>query len=627
MRRGRTGIAQPASRRARWPRCPGRPRSRASWRSRSTRGALRAPGGRLRGARRASATTARRSTLTGALAHVHEGETRRRRGRLAHATPSTAASSTVERVRSREPSSDAALLRATCSRSSTSGLRGAAWLLDRHGAEACSTTSTATRARALREVPGHRRAADRRRRCARGRSSGARARCGCSSTSHGVPAAAAARIDRALGPDAIEHAAGRPVRDDRGRRDRLRDRRRARPRARHAARRARAASTPGCSTRCAPGRGRRPLPPAARRARASARGGCSGADADDRIDELAALGRARRRTARRVSDPAMDAIERRLARSVRELADVAAGAAPARARQPSARRAATSSRPTPSGRPSTTGARAPAVDPHRRAGHRQDGDDARARRPAARPEARPCGCARRPARRRGGSAEAHGRGGDDDPPAARVGRPGEGFARGPDDPIPGRDVLVVDEASMLSRPPRRRAARRRRPAHARAARRRRRPARRRSAPGRVLEDLIESGAVPTVRLTEIFRQAARSLIVRAAHAINARRAAADRRRRGRHPRLLLPRARRAAPAIFEEVVSLAVRRLPGALRARPRARVLVLSPMHRARSASTRFNAELRARLNPDGAPIPGTAVPRRRPRRPDAATTTSTSS
>ena len=27
--------------------------------------------------------------------------------------------------------------------------------------------------------------------------------------------------------------------------------------------------------------------------------------------------------------------------------------------------------------------------------------------------------------------------------------PGEGFARGPDDPIPGTDVLIVDEASML----------------------------------------------------------------------------------------------------------------------------------------------------------------------------------
>jgi exodeoxyribonuclease V alpha subunit len=40
-------------------------------------------------------------------------------------------------------------------------------------------------------------------------------------------------------------------------------------------------------------------------------------------------------------------------------------------------------------------------------------------------------------------------------------------------------------------------------------------------PGRVLRDVIESNAVPTVRLTEIFRQAAESLIVTNAHRIHA----------------------------------------------------------------------------------------------------------
>jgi exodeoxyribonuclease V alpha subunit len=39
-------------------------------------------------------------------------------------------------------------------------------------------------------------------------------------------------------------------------------------------------------------------------------------------------------------------------------------------------------------------------------------------------------------------------------------------------------------------------------------------------PGRVLRDIIDSGAVPTVRLTEIFRQAAASLIVTNAHRIH-----------------------------------------------------------------------------------------------------------
>src|SRR5690606_37842525 len=39
-------------------------------------------------------------------------------------------------------------------------------------------------------------------------------------------------------------------------------------------------------------------------------------------------------------------------------------------------------------------------------------------------------------------------------------------------------------------------------------------------PGAVLADLIESGAARVVRLTEVFRQAAASRIVTAAHAIN-----------------------------------------------------------------------------------------------------------
>ena len=39
-------------------------------------------------------------------------------------------------------------------------------------------------------------------------------------------------------------------------------------------------------------------------------------------------------------------------------------------------------------------------------------------------------------------------------------------------------------------------------------------------PGQVLADIIASGAVPVVRLTEVFRQAARSRIVTTAHGIN-----------------------------------------------------------------------------------------------------------
>src|SRR4029079_18971071 len=39
-------------------------------------------------------------------------------------------------------------------------------------------------------------------------------------------------------------------------------------------------------------------------------------------------------------------------------------------------------------------------------------------------------------------------------------------------------------------------------------------------PGQVLADIITSGAVPVVRLTEVFRQAAQSRIITTAHKIN-----------------------------------------------------------------------------------------------------------
>jgi exodeoxyribonuclease V alpha subunit len=127
-------------------------------------------------------------------------------------------------------------------------------------------------------------------------------------------------------------------------------------------------------------------------------------------------------------------------------------------------------------------------------------------------------------------------------------------------------------------------------------------------PGRVLGDLLAAGSVPVTALTEIFRQAARSLIVRAAHAINA----------GEHPPRTAPPdverdlyfVARGDPArIVEEVVSLASRRLPEHLGLDPRADVQVLAPMHKGPVGVDALNAELRAVLNPDGPPLPGSAL------------------
>jgi exodeoxyribonuclease V alpha subunit len=185
--------------------------------------------------------------------------------------------------------------------------------------------------------------------------------------------------------------------------------------------------------------------------------------------------------------------------------------------------------------------------------------------------------------------------------------PGEGFVRDGDDPIPGADVLIVDEASMLD-------------AHLADALLgavgpsthvllvgdvdQLAPV----GPGRVLEDLLASGAVPAVRLTEIFRQAARSMIVRAAHAVND----------GEYPptipgpddvRDFFVVARDATDAIVAEIVALVTRRLPEHYGLDPTADVQVLAPMHKGPLGIDALNTALRAVLNPDGPPVPGTPL------------------
>ena len=189
--------------------------------------------------------------------------------------------------------------------------------------------------------------------------------------------------------------------------------------------------------------------------------------------------------------------------------------------------------------------------------------------------------------------------------------PEEGFTRDRDHPIEGCDVLIVDEASMLS-------------VHLAEALLAAVGPRTHVllvgdvdqlapvGPGRVLEDLLDlvppTPAMPATRLTEVFRQAARSLIVRAAHAINAG-ALPDATAGEGDVRDFFFIARDGPQAIFAEVCELAATRLPAHYGLDPAADVQVLAPMHKGPLGIDALNAELRARLNPDGAAIAGTGL------------------
>lgn len=126
-------------------------------------------------------------------------------------------------------------------------------------------------------------------------------------------------------------------------------------------------------------------------------------------------------------------------------------------------------------------------------------------------------------------------------------------------------------------------------------------------PGAVLADLIASGAAKLVRLTEVFRQAARSRIVSAAHAIN----------RGEVPPLDLdPGAdtdfffvAREDPAEAQRaIVKLVTERIPAKFGLDPFEGVQVLSPMRRGACGTDALNAALRGALLARGGDAEGPA-------------------
>jgi exodeoxyribonuclease V alpha subunit len=118
-------------------------------------------------------------------------------------------------------------------------------------------------------------------------------------------------------------------------------------------------------------------------------------------------------------------------------------------------------------------------------------------------------------------------------------------------------------------------------------------------PGQVLADLIDSQAVPLIRLTEVFRQAATSRIVRAAHQIN----------QGLFP--TLPDAGEESDFywiakddpewIASTVVDLVKTRLPRKFNVDPVRDIQVLCPMNRSITGARGLNESLQLALNPPG--------------------------
>jgi exodeoxyribonuclease V alpha subunit len=116
-------------------------------------------------------------------------------------------------------------------------------------------------------------------------------------------------------------------------------------------------------------------------------------------------------------------------------------------------------------------------------------------------------------------------------------------------------------------------------------------------PGQVLADIIASGAVPVVRLTEVFRQAAESRIITSAHRIN----------KGSLPDLSSPGTesdfyfvRADDPEIaVARIIELVRTRIPTRFGFHPIRDIQVLCPMNRGGAGARSLNIELQAALNP----------------------------
>jgi exodeoxyribonuclease V alpha subunit len=172
-----------------------------------------------------------------------------------------------------------------------------------------------------------------------------------------------------------------------------------------------------------------------------------------------------------------------------------------------------------------------------------------------------------------------------------------GFKRGEDNPL-DCDLLVVDETSMVD---------------VRLMQALMKAAPNKAAllmvgdidqlpsvgPGQILADVISLGAVPVVRLTEVFRQAAQSRIITTAHRIN----------QGSIPDLSPPEAESDFYFVQADdpetavvrIIELVKTRIPKRFGLDPLRDIQVLCPMNRGGAGARSLNIELQAALNPAG--------------------------
>lgn len=116
--------------------------------------------------------------------------------------------------------------------------------------------------------------------------------------------------------------------------------------------------------------------------------------------------------------------------------------------------------------------------------------------------------------------------------------------------------------------------------------------------GNILRDIIDSDAVPTVKLTEIFRQAKESLIIVNAHRVNNGQMPMCTYHK-EHPQDFYFFEIEEPEKVLEKVVELCKERIPRKFGFRSLHDIQVLTPMHRGIVGAINLNAELQKHLNP----------------------------